>query len=515
MSLPRKLPAIAPRPALARAQDDGRDDDTSDSNSTVSRDTFQLPPRRRKTKGGTCTPCRKHKIRCDGAKPCCSPCAKRARTCIYEQQTRDEEAVRQLEQSDRLLHLLLALPHDQATALLSSLRGDLAPTPGSARQLPPARAVLAKPLLSFLLRPNPPLLRVGMPASSFRSTPSAQSSTAATPGSDPLLASLGLGNPWLARRLSLLDISRWTTVDITSPMAIGAIALYLSNEYPILPLFDRQLFLDSLLSYQIYHCSALLVNALLGWACQAVSATSTADTKVPAPAALSSLLFREAERLWAAAAALATHEKNTLTSVAALQLMSMTATTRGDEDAAQRYAEAGCALGRLMGLFDVASAEGSAAAWAGRHDDWLRAASFTAWGTFNWTCVRSLHYHELDILTPPPLPMPWEGDCDVSIGDGDAEPSFDQSSVQAACQLFVIFHDMARRYFGRGGASVDHDGDEYDDDDGDATGASGRAGAIDIEFAETIYRRLLDWASGLPLGPVRGDNSGHHITMLQ
>ncbi|KXJ84843.1 hypothetical protein Micbo1qcDRAFT_237662 [Microdochium bolleyi] len=380
MSLPRKLPAIAPRPALARAQDDGRDDDTSDSNSTVFRDPFQLSPRRRKTKGGTYTLCRKHKIRCDGVKPCCSPCVKRARTCIYEQQRRDEDAVRQLEQSDRLLHLFLALPHDQATALLSSLRGDLAPAAQSGRRLPPARAVLAKPLLSFLLRPNPPLLRVETPATSFRSPPSAQSSTAATPGFGPLLASLELGNPWLARRLSALDISRWTTVQITSSTAIGAIELYLSNEYPILPLFDMQLFLDSLLGYQSYHCSALLVNALLSWACQPVSASiiaANAQAPAPAPPALSSLLFREAESLWAAATARATHERSTLTNVAALQLMSMTATTRGHED------------------------------------------------------------------------------------------------------------------------------------------ASGPAGAIDIDVAEAIFRRLLDWALGLPLGPVRGGNSGHHITMLQ
>lgn len=92
-------------------------------------------------------------------------------------------------------------------------------------------------------------------------------------------------------------------------------------------------------------------------------------------------LLREADRLWTARAA----HHNTLTSVAASQLMSMTAAAHDDEDASRRYATAGCGLGRLMGLFDVSSAQHSAAAWASRHEDWLRAASSTAWGAFNWT----------------------------------------------------------------------------------------------------------------------------------
>lgn len=64
--------------------------------------------------------------------------------------------------------------------------------------------------------------------------------------------------------------------------------------------------------------------------------------------------------------------------------MSMAATTYGLEDVASYYAKTGRDLGKLMGLFDVASEETSAMSWAQQHPEWLRVASCTAWGTFNW-----------------------------------------------------------------------------------------------------------------------------------
>lgn len=85
------------------------------------------------------------------------------------------------------------------------------------------------------------------------------------------------------------------------------------------------------------------------------------------------------------------------------------------------------------------------------------------------------------------LPMP---------GDANPFPSpGDQSCENDLCRLFVIFHDMARCYYGAG------------------NGLSIRS--LDIRFAERIYRRLLDWATSLPLSRVRGDHNSHHITMMQ
>ncbi|KAJ1323561.1 transcriptional activator protein UGA3 [Microdochium nivale] len=529
MKSSRKFPVIAPKPASGQASHDGGD-------ATVLPARPRLPPQRlQRASGSSCVACRRHKIRCDGRLPSCSPCAKRGRTCEYQASRKGD--VRELEQSGRVVRLLRTLPYDQALALLSSLRnsnrsGSNQDDAAGERLLlsrplraPPATAT--EPGLAFellvrfpaaypalfplavsdlheaeLLRPSPPFLRnADTPAGSDWPSPSSLSSPSASTQASTMASHL-------VPNLSLLDITRWTTVEIPSAIAIQVIALYLANDHPILPLFDQALFLRSLLGYQNYHCSTLLVNALLAWSCQSISAVN------PQALIFGPALLREADRLWAARAA----HHNTLTSVTALQLMSMAAAAHGDEDASRRYATAGCALGRLMGLFDVSSAQHSAAAWASRHEDWLRAASSTAWGTFNWTCVRALHYQHLDILTPPLLPMPGltgnsvAGHDDVDGNDGDAADGeqsassrrLDGSSVRASCQLFVIFHDVAKQYLGTGGP-----------DDARRADGSRKHCPLDIGSVEIYYKKLLDWASGLPLGLVRGDHNNHQVTMLQ
>ena len=67
--------------------------------------------------------------------------------------------------------------------------------------------------------------------------------------------------------LHQVDISYWTELPIPNKVAIRVIALYLNNDYPILPLFSADLFLQDLSQVRPYFCSRLLVSALLGWAC--------------------------------------------------------------------------------------------------------------------------------------------------------------------------------------------------------------------------------------------------------
>ncbi|KXJ84966.1 hypothetical protein Micbo1qcDRAFT_210305 [Microdochium bolleyi] len=365
-----------------------------------------------------------------------------------------------------------------------------------------------------LLRPSPPFLNADTPAGSDWPSPSSLSSPSSS-------TQAGTTASHLVPRLYSLDIARWTTVEIPSATATQAIALYLTNDHPILPLFDQALFLTSLLGYQNYHCSTLLVNALLAWSCRTDIPATRGGRPVqqslsavnPQAVIFGPALLREADRLWAARAA----HHNTLTSVAALQLMSMAAGAHGDEDASRRHATAGCALGRLMGLFDVSLAQHSAAAWASRHEDWLRAASSTAWGAFNWTCVRALHHHHLDILTPPLLPMPGfagssalghddvdDNDGGAANGEKSASSRLDGLSVRAYCQLFVIFHDVAKQYLVTGSP-----------DDARRADGSRKPCPLDVGSVETYYKKLLDWASGLPLGLVRGDHNNHQVTMLQ
>lgn len=79
--------------------------------------------------------------------------------------------------------------------------------------------------------------------------------------------------------LHQVDIALWTELPIPNDVAIRVIALYLNNDYPVLPLFNADLFLQDLSQNRPYFCSRLLVSALLGWACVSQSHQMT-DSKL-------------------------------------------------------------------------------------------------------------------------------------------------------------------------------------------------------------------------------------------
>lgn len=101
-------------------------------------------------------------------------------------------------------------------------------------------------------------------------------------------------------------------------------------------------------------------------------------------AALSIAFFNESQKIYEQETQL-----NTLTAAAALQLLSMTATTYGKEETALKFLREGVNLGKRMGLFDVRLERESALLWLDDHEDWKRAASYTAWGIFNWVAFVS------------------------------------------------------------------------------------------------------------------------------
>ena len=67
-------------------------------------------------------------------------------------------------------------------------------------------------------------------------------------------------------RLRYLDIAQWTSVKINNKFASEAITLYLEMNQPWWAFFDKNLFIDDLVSGKSQFCSRLLVNALLAWA---------------------------------------------------------------------------------------------------------------------------------------------------------------------------------------------------------------------------------------------------------
>ncbi|KAI1009715.1 hypothetical protein LB504_002987 [Fusarium proliferatum] len=286
--------------------------------------------------------------------------------------------------------------------------------------------------------------------------------------------------------LDQINISSWTTLLIPNQVAVEAIALYLNNDYPVLPLFDADLFLRDLVHNQPYFCSRFLVAALLAWACQAYTPMH------PEAAHYSSAFFADAQGQWNE---YGIRESITLSNVSALQLLCMTAVTHGKDDLAFQYLRKGLQVAQSMGLVNQASGTEPEDAWFSGHAEWMRAASHVAWGTFNWVSVFSLQYHKSEIRFPPRLSMP--GDVEGVIAGEEGGPALASTNevFNATCKLWTIFTAVTKTYYGQ-----------------DAHIWLKQSNALD--FAEGIYRQLLAWADGLPLSLVRCEGSSHAVFMV-
>ena len=72
-------------------------------------------------------------------------------------------------------------------------------------------------------------------------------------------------------KLRHLNISFWTRVQISNELASRMISLYLETDHPLLGTFAGDLFVSDLVSQKSEYCSAVMVNALLYWACVGLS----------------------------------------------------------------------------------------------------------------------------------------------------------------------------------------------------------------------------------------------------
>ncbi|KAF4336877.1 NirA-like nitrate assimilation regulatory protein [Fusarium beomiforme] len=167
----------------------------------------------------------------------------------------------------------------------------------------------------------------------------------------------GASSPWPFKELSHLteshihmlsqvDISLWTELPIPNHVAARSIVIYLNNDYPVLPLFDADLFLRDLVHKKPYFCSSFLVAALLTWACQAYIPLN------PDAVHYSSVCFADTQAQWSRYDG--DPESITLVSVSALQLLFMTAVTTGKDFLALESHRKGIEVAQAMGLLNVA-----------------------------------------------------------------------------------------------------------------------------------------------------------------
>lgn len=259
------------------------------------------------------------RIQCDRSRPACSKCIHRGLECTYlDVITTSPGGPGQLEKLASYLNsepavivdLLTTLPYFEAFELFNMLREmprDGETSVASETQNPsiPLASLQPQNLIKSLLPSNPmeqelmvrhpiayPVLlpmgvgdlpleqltsrRPGMTATKvLRDTASLSSADPISTDDEGLdedvLIEFLQGLPHLSQLhieyLRKVNLTLWMDLPIPNETAVRVIALYLNNDYPVLPLFHADLFLRDLCQNQPYFCSALLISALLGWAC--------------------------------------------------------------------------------------------------------------------------------------------------------------------------------------------------------------------------------------------------------
>ncbi|KAL3300258.1 nitrate assimilation regulatory protein nirA [Colletotrichum asianum] len=473
-----------------------------------------------------CDPCRRRKIKCDGALPRCLMCVTRRESCTYTYSIRHTVTVAEGEEVPEhgslndVLESLKTMPYDEALEWLRKLRqgtGNMpSPTaPPSAVELlrgvlPPTPNILeselsmrhhvaypALPPISFtpalgnLLRPlavHQPHRQEISPPRQYPPIADSESSVSGeemfTPASAPTeFSDEYISEPLFDERLGRVDISLWTAVSIPNDLAVCVLSHYFEVDHPVFPLFDQDLFVNDLVENRKHFCSSFLINSLLCWACKSYTPIS------PEPAKWSLKLFIQAQKDLASQ-----QSQNTLTTVAGLQLLGISAVTYGKNDLSLQFTRRSVELGRSMGLFDVKEEKHSAMQWLRGHDVWTRAASCTAWGVFSWVSLLSLHYHTCEIGTPPFLPKPRELLAAGPLGGLYANAAHSLLVFNASSLLWTICQDMLNTYYG--------------------AKKSLPSGQGRLDFAERIYLRLLQWANNLPPDLARNEDSTHDVMMM-
>ncbi|WKT46863.1 hypothetical protein QSH57_011737 [Fusarium oxysporum f. sp. vasinfectum] len=270
-------------------------------------------------------------------------------------------------------------------------------------------------------------------------------------------------------RLHRVDISHWTTVTISNQFAAEAISLYLNMNQPWWAFFDTDLFLDDLVNVETNFCSRMLVNALLAWATQSYAHYE------PMAATLPTKFLDEALRIYDAEKGV-----DSLTTVAATSLMSMTWTTLGKDKAGRRLQEDSARMAQRMGLY------GDSGAFSYHQLDLSdgrveAAVCATAWGSFNFQMVMSMSYHQEPIpKRTPRFRIPGKT---LTAAQHDV-PSTD-ATYTAVCQFWLVVFDMNYLYYFER--------------------------SVSISSAVAIFQRLLGWADALPAGVGRDEHNPDHV----
>lgn len=230
------------------------------------------------------------RFECDCARPTCRQCQKRKIECVYKlqgmraiQQRFDDNS----RETRTFLNRLLSATDEEALGIIRHLRSN--PNLASAicfadsRQTSFDRAVYSKS--AFQSNDHEPSMRSSQSMEPSLATMYPLSYPTLTPidvqhasvlkhkpfGNSPT-SQTGYptslhDNQYCDTRLNNLQISNWTTVQVSNEFAAQVLSLYLTRDHPCMPFFDSELFLDDLVNQKTRYCSSFLVNAVLCLGC--------------------------------------------------------------------------------------------------------------------------------------------------------------------------------------------------------------------------------------------------------
>ncbi|KAI0168839.1 hypothetical protein GGR52DRAFT_493079 [Hypoxylon sp. FL1284] len=458
----------------------------------------------RRSRLGACSECRQRKVKCDGQRPRCSNCVRRAvRFCLYVDKPKaGPEAMEAVE-------LLKILSKEHAAVLLGALRStddpatalsifkERADVEGTA----PARSQLELELMANNPAAYPPLSPIDASelASSnllrpVRSSAAGDKADLSSPIKSittdrqfilPINAREKIG--YYDASLHALRVEFWTDIPVTNDFAAQVISLYIATDHPVLGLFHPDLLVADLVSCRNKFCSRFLFHALMYLGCQMYNAFNK-DSMQHA-----TNFYEEAERLWK-------EENDSYLTMAGAVLLSLSLLGNGRDHAVLYYAMEAMRMGERLGLFE-AHEDTTTIPHVDDSEEDAEACRFAAWGAFNWNVLVSLFYRQPGSETPksaPLVPIPGEPSPTQRRGGTSEEVPTNKRQPEeifpAVCHFWRIIHGARWIYY-----------DKVQDSPPKRYKAA---------LVEHTFRELIAWAETLPPSLLRTQSTSHHVTVL-
>ncbi|KAH8891703.1 hypothetical protein GQ53DRAFT_720376 [Thozetella sp. PMI_491] len=475
------------------------------------RSPMQLSNLRPKNKSvrAACETCRKKKSKCTGERPQCQPCATRGTECHYETVATETHSQARKRKFDDLrsqntvlqdlYNLLRTVSDEQSREILEKVRSGVEPetlvrvlqgsnSPVQLEAVPDGKLCYEFPYIpvmpEYLISPDNAYLRAQIYDTSalgpYASRVAPPGGKSVTEDESPLYQKPFHLATIVDERFENVTAQRWTTVISDNQLLANLLNAYFMHAYPAFPAFQKDLFLDDMVTGQTQFCSSLLVNAVLAHACHCYRPLSNRSNHWTSQ----SLAYRfvvEAKRLWD----IEDHAGPKLTTIQAAIVLNVIYNSNGTDRIGTTLLQRAVVMADSMEIFTKPSQANS--------EEMARSRQFTAWCLFIWQVMHGYYFFKAPLIERPPafaLPDPdagkdWYGEIWVRYSESNSLLRVNLPHLfKAWADLRVIINDISIVLFGERQVQG---------------GAQGKLAANQVAY----FRSALEsWYQHLP-GPMR------------